>query len=129
MQGQEKIMFKKLKLIQTDSLCLRVGLEELKNGKISADDYKFLAWVNYDSYGKTAEWLDGAISRTKKLETCEQYISNIIKTGRVDGSHFTYLLPIAEYVKKNNITKDSAILNIVAKSVDHGWLALFEVQG
>ena len=34
---------KKLKLIQTDSLCLRVGLEELKNGKISVDDYKFLA--------------------------------------------------------------------------------------
>lgn len=46
---------KKLQLIQTDSICLRVALDELQAGNIKDEDYKFLAGVNHESYGKTAE--------------------------------------------------------------------------
>lgn len=49
---------KKLRLIQTDSICLRVALDEFQAGKIKEDDYRFLAGVNHESYGKTAEGAD-----------------------------------------------------------------------
>lgn len=68
------------------------------------------------------------VSRSQKLSACQAYIANLIKAKQIDSTHFSYLLPISDYVTKKAITKDSDILAIIAKYVDHGWLALFEVM-
>ncbi|MFK7780632.1 MAG: hypothetical protein QM490_05890, partial [Candidatus Gracilibacteria bacterium] len=118
----------KLELIETDSVCLKLGLEEFnKSEKFSEDRTRFLtiAGVNYESYtedGKT-------ILRGTKLLECYKTINNLIKDKRIDNENYTYLLNISNYISQNKdkYSTDNEVYKLLQQQVTHGYKVLFRI--
>lgn len=107
----------KLELIQTDSICLRIALEE-KNEK-----YMTYAWVNYESY--TSSW---TINRWEKQIACYNHILDLMKENKITDTNYSYLKPIAQYFQANKINDQATALRVFQQYVTHGWLALFRIK-
>lgn len=112
----------KLRLIKTDSLCLKGAIE--MSGKDQSElEYLTLAGVNYESYTES-----GVVSRTAKQAACRKYFADLISTGHVSANENPFLLPLANYVKQAKPKDETELLNIVTNFAPHGWVALFEVK-
>lgn len=108
----------KLELVQTDSPCLRIAIEE-KN-----DTFLEMAWVNYESY--TASWQ--VVWRQIKQMGCYNHILGLIKNWKIDEAHYSYLLPLAKYLKQNNIQDQEKLVEVFQQYIWHGWLVLFKIK-
>lgn len=108
----------KLELIQSDSLCLRIALEE-KN-----ENYMTMAWVNYESY--TSSW--ETINRGQKQLACYNHILELLKDNKISDKSYSYLLPLQNYINKTQPKNQDEILQIFQNYVSHGWLALFKIK-
>ncbi len=88
----------KVKLLETDSVCLKVALE---NYKKNPDFKKFLelAWGNYDSYTKNNK----KIWRNIKKNICANFILQLKKNKQIDSNHYPYLQAIINMDEKNTI--------------------------
>ncbi len=115
----------KLELIETDSICLKIALEDFKKSeKFSEDRIKFLeiAGVNYESYTK-----DGIqINRWVKLKACYNRISELIDAELINKENYSYLLDIKNFIVKQN--DKSQIFSILKQTVNHGYKVLFEIK-
>lgn len=118
----------KLELIQTDSICLNLALEDYnKSQKTSEDLQKYLtiAWVNYESY--TENW--EVINRWVKQLECYKRILDLIWTqGLVTQTDYKYLLPIVNYLNENKISSQEELVWIFQKYINHWWMVLFRIK-
>lgn len=119
----------KLELIETDSLCLKLALEEFnKSEKFSEDRERFItiAWVNYESY--TEDWK--TIARWTKLMECYKTINNLIKEEKIDSENYNYLLNINNYIKQNKeqFKTDNEIYKLLQGQVTHWYKVLFGIK-
>ncbi len=83
----------KLQLIETDSICLKLALEDYKKSPKTQKDlqnYMTIAWVNYYSYPEKNKF----ISPSYKQKICKQRILELIKNNKVDKNNYPYLLNI-----------------------------------
>lgn len=96
-----------LKLIESDSLCLKLSLDNYsKSDKTDKDisDYLNLGWVNHESY---IENNTKVILRWSKLKNCYFEIAKLLTKGNIDENNYPYLLPI--YNEYNSLVKDKKI--------------------
>lgn len=117
----------KLELYQSDSICLKIALEDYNKSNKTKDSltrYMNFAWVNYESY--TENW--EVINRWIKQIECYNYILNLIKDKKINENNYSYLLPIADYLEKNKIKSQDDLLNFFKNHVNHGWFALFKIK-
>ncbi len=108
----------KLELIQTDSICLRLALEEKK------DNYLDIAWVNYESY--TSSWQ--MVWRNVKQLGCYNHILELLKSWKIDNTHYSYLIPLANYLNEKKINDQAQLVQVFQQFVNHWWLALFKIK-
>lgn len=117
----------KLELIKTDSICLRVALEDYKKSKKTDDDmnnYITLASVNHESY--TSDWK--TIQRWEKQIWCYNHILTLFKENKVDEKNYNYLLWIKNYIDSNKFETEDQLFNFLNTNIWHGWLVLFKIK-
>ena len=119
----------KLELIETDSICLKVAIEQFnKSEKFSEDRETFLtiAWVNYESY--TEEWTQ--INRWTKLMQCYRVIDSLIKENKINEKNYNYLLNINNYIKQNkdSFQTENQIFTLLQQQVKHWYKVLFKIK-
>jgi len=112
---------KKLELVDSDSICLKMALDDYKKEK-NYDIYKILAWVNYDSY--TKDWK--FISRKKKQIVCYKAIVELFKNNKVNKNNFPYLLRFKPYLDK--ISDYNQKILFLDRNISFGYKALFKVK-
>ncbi len=123
----------KIKLIETDSLCLKLGLDMYKkSSKTPQDkrDYLNLVWVNYESY---LENNTKVILRWIKMKYCHSQIANLILKSEIDNDNYSYLLNIYDWYNfladRDNRTKTNQdVVSYLKPRVKHWYKALFEVM-
>ncbi|MBP8017041.1 hypothetical protein KAZ01_03445, partial [Candidatus Gracilibacteria bacterium] len=108
----------RLELIQTDSICLQIALEEKDS------NYMTYAGVNYESYTQNGE----TINRGKKQLDCYNHILQIMKEGKISPNSYSYLMPLANYMKENPPKDQNELINLFRNYISHGWLALFKIK-
>ncbi len=108
----------RLELIQTDSICLQIALEEKDS------NYMTYAWVNYESYTQNGE----TINRWKKQLDCYNHILQIMKEWKISPNSYSYLMPLANYMKENPPKDQNELINLFRNYISHGWLALFKIK-
>lgn len=113
----------KLELVQTDSQCLQIALEEKDPAT-----YMTYAGVNYESYKKDATGTETSVNRGEKQFQCYNHILELIKNDKINDTHYSYLLPLANYLKQNPPKDQQAMLQVFQNYVSHGWLALFRIK-
>ncbi len=111
---------KNLELVQTDSLCLRLALDD----KAHADRYLTIAGVNYDSY--TASGM--VVSRYAKQRECHTRILELATSNGIDQTHFPYLMPVVNYVNQAKPKDANEALADIAQAVNMGWMVLFRIK-
>lgn len=120
----------KLELVDTDSICLRVALEDYnKSSKTEQDMKSFLeiAWVNYESY--TNDWTQ--IPRTTKLLKCYNRINDLMNTiWAINTNSYTYLMNISNYMKQNkeSYQTENQIYGFFQQQINHGFKVLFKIR-
>lgn len=121
----------KLELISTDSICLKVALEDyMKSDKSekAKKDYITIAWVNYESYEIDDKWTEKTISRWQKQLACYNHILSLLQENKINETNYNYLLPIKNYLEQNKITDQNQLLQIFQQYISHGWLAVFKIK-
>ena len=113
----------KLELVQTDSLCLQIALEE--NDPAT---YLTYAGVNYESYKKDAQGNETTINRGEKQFQCYNHILDLMKAGKITDTSYNYLLPLAKYLDTNPPKDQAEMIRIFQNYVGHGWLVLFKIK-
>ena len=111
---------KNLELVQTDSLCLRLALDD----KAHADKYLTIAGVNYDSYTASGT----VVSRYAKQRDCHVRILELATSNGIDQTHFPYLMPIVNYVNQAKPKDANEALADIAQAVNMGWMVLFRIK-
>ena len=114
---------KKLELVQTDSLCLQLALEE--NDPAT---YLTYAGVNYESYPKDAEGKETTVNRGAKQVQCYNHILELRQAGKITETNYNYLLPLTKYLDKNPPKDQNEMMQIFQNYVGHGWLVLFKIK-
>lgn len=115
----------KLKLIETDSLCLKTAIELFHNSLIDFEEFKLIAWVNYESYDKNWKLL---YNRGEKQLMCYNKILNLLQEDKINETSYNYLLPIKNYIIQNQIKTEQELLQFFQNYVWHWWMALFEIK-
>lgn len=118
----------KLNLIETDSLCLKLALDEYSKSKKTEDDlqeYMFIAGVNYETYK-----LWKVINRNQKLWLCHQKILNILNTNKVDKDNYSYLqnLKYQFDLMKWKFKNQQDLYWFIYKYIQPGRKVLFEIK-
>ena len=120
-----------LKLIETDSICLKLALEQYhKSDKTEADikNYMSLAWVNYNSY------LSKKLVSTKgnKILNCYNNILELINSAKISNSNYSYLLPLKKdydnWIKNNKIKTKQDLFKLLSFHANHGFKVLFRIE-
>lgn len=118
----------KIELLQSDSVCLKIALEEYNASQKSPEDfekYLMFAWVNYESYTQSWE----TINRWVKQLACYNRILELIKeNGKIDETHYSYLRPIERYLKENTFQSQEELVTFFRNYVGHGWMVLFRIK-
>ncbi len=110
-----------LDLIDTDSMCLRFGLEEYKKDK-EMSDYILRAGVNYDSFS----WKELTMRRQVKQQDCYEEIIKLIEKKKVDTDNYSYLLAFVPHIEKMTTIKEKVLF--LHKYAGHGSKVLFKIQ-
>lgn len=113
----------KLELVQTDSMCLRIALEEKDPAT-----YMTYAGVNYESYVKNEDGAETAVNRGQKQFECYNHILNLMKENKIDDKHYAYLLPFTNYLRQNQPKDQQDMAQLFQNYIGHGWLALFRIK-
>lgn len=113
----------KLELIQTDSLCLQIALEEKDPAT-----YMTYAGVNYESYKKDDKGNEITINRGEKQFKCYNHILELIKNKKITDKNYSYLIPLTKYLDNNPPKDQNEMLRIFQSYVNHGWLVLFKIK-
>lgn len=116
----------RLELIDTDSMCLKIGIELYNKTNKSEDDlnnYVRLAWVNFESYDKDNK----EIWRTSKLIKCYDVVFYLIDNNLVDNTNFPYLLPIKEELKKQTFANDDDKYKFLFWKIPAWFKAIFKI--
>ncbi len=111
----------KLELIETDSMCLKVGLEEYKKNK-NIETYLELAGVNYDGYTTDNQM----IKRSLKQVACYEKVISLIKSKKVTQDSYSYLNIYIPHLAKLKTTQEKVMF--LHKYVWHGFKVLFKVK-
>jgi len=116
-----------LELVETDSICLKVALDEYKASEKTPEDlkqYMELAGVNYESY--TEEGVQ--IGRNEKQYICYSYIIQLMEEDKINNEHFPYLLLYKNAMDRNNVTDINERLKFLFQYASYGYKALFKVK-
>ncbi len=118
----------RLELIQTDSICLKLALEDYNASPKTEQDLKeyiLTAWVNYESY--TSSW--EVINRWTKQIQCYQKILNYMqKEWKINEKNYSYLVPLINYLNQNKISKEEDLVNFFRNYVWAWWMVLFRIK-
>lgn len=119
---------KKLELVHSDSICLKIWLENYNKSEKTTDDlntFKRFAWVNYESY--TEDWK--IVNRwEKQLDCYKEIIEYVNEEGKIDENNYSYLLPIYNYLKQNEIKSQDELVQFFQNYVWHWWMVLFRIK-
>lgn len=107
-----------LELLYTDSLCLRVAIEDY-NYFNDKDKFFSIAWVNYESYTEAWE----KILRGDKFINCLDYLVSIINSNEISEKRYSYLLTYKEYFKDKNVNLEELV-----KIINRWWKAIFKIK-
>jgi len=118
----------KLKLIETDSICLKLAREKYyysNHTKKDLQDYINLAFVNSESY---KDWK--VINRWTKLAKCYEEIIDTIKSWEVSNNRYEYLIPIVNWINANpQLAKNiKALSKFLQQNVPAWSKVLFEIR-
>lgn len=121
----------KLELVETDSMCLMLALENYKKSDKSEQamkDYLLLAGVNYESY--LADW--SVVGRWVKLWRCYETIFELIKWNKINDKNYNFLLNVIQYLNKPEykwkINTAQDMYNVLSRVVSHWYKVLFKVK-
>lgn len=119
----------KLELVETDSICLKLALENWKKSEKTESDYKnymMIAWVNYESYDKN--WKQ--INRWVKLFACYKNIKNLLEAWKIDKNNYPYLMWLNNYIRSNldKFKSENDLYAFLQKYVTHGYKVLFKIK-
>ncbi len=117
----------KLELIETDSICLKIALEEYKLSDKWEDakkEFMVLWGVNYESY--LTWWL--VINRNQKWSNCFKYIHQLIIENKINESNYSYLLWFKQFLEQNNITANDQIIAYMNRFFNQWFKALFKIN-
>ena len=110
-----------LELIETDSVCLRIGLTSYKEDW-DMEKFMNIAGVNY--------WPD----QWEKKAQCIIEILRYIQDGKISETENTYLLAYDRFIKQN-LNQDiwpeestNYYVNLLAPYIQNGFKALFEIK-
>ncbi len=119
---------KNLRLISTDSICLKFTLGEYKNGKYqSRDEFINMAWVNYESYTRDGSGELIPVSRGIKQSNC---YNAILKAAYEENSaqKYPYLAPLKNAIESNNAAGNQNLLSRILMSfAGQSFFALYEI--
>lgn len=118
----------RLELIETDSVCLKLAIEEFNKTQKTPEDldnFLFMGWVNYDSYDEN--W-NLKHSRTEKLNNCYTYIYNLYKDNKINENNYNYLLWFKNYLESNKITDAQVIWQSINSLLWFWYSALFKIN-
>lgn len=118
----------KIELIDTDSVCLKIALEEYNKSEKKAEDfglYLVIWWVNYNSYNENAELTLRSID---KLTTCFKHIYNLYQNDMINTKDYNYLLLFKNYLDSNNIKDEQQIYNVMNSIYNQWFKALFKIK-
>lgn len=107
-----------LKLVSTDSVCLKVWLERYNENQ-NLEEYMLLSWTNYESYDK--EW--NQINRLQKRNECARYIDFLLENDKVTQERYSYLLPYKNYFEDKQRSPAA-----ISKLLGTSYKALFEIK-
>jgi hypothetical protein len=112
-----------LSLVDTDNLCLKVAINEYKNGKLKTDtEFIDIAGTNYESYRGT-----DSITRNEKQATCANYIINMLNTSSQSGSTLPeYLVPLQTSLTSAKTQAEQQ--SVLSQSLGQSYFALFEIK-
>lgn len=113
-----------LRLIDTDNLCLRVGITEYKAWRLQTDnEFIDIAGTNYESYrGEDMK----VMYRTEKQNKCANYVVKIFNTASQSWTTIPeYLLPLHASLKEAK--NQSEQQNILSRAFGQSYFALFEI--
>ncbi len=111
----------KLELVETDSVCLKMALENYSKDK-NIENFVFSAGVNYDSY--TSSW--ETINRGKKLLDCYSKILDSVKNNKISDSHYPFLKQYVSYI--NELETDEQKVNFINSYLWQGYKVLFRIK-
>ena len=111
----------KLELIETDSMCLKVALEEYRKNK-DIKKYLELAGVNYDGYTSDNK----VIKRSLKQVACYEKVISLIESKKVNQDSYSYLNIYTPHLAKLKSTQEKVMF--LHKYVWHGFKVLFKVR-
>lgn len=119
----------KLELIDTDSTCLKLALDEYSRD----NDYKKyiqLAWVNYESYFNNENWVEMVLWRWQKQAICHKKIMDLILSNEITTTNYPYLNDMYVYLSNNNDTynTDETLYGFVRQYIKHWYFTLFKVK-
>ncbi len=124
------ILAKNVKLVSTDSICLKIAKESYEKKILNFEQYIRIAWWNYESYWKnldykkinTNNYLQNigfsekiynkyylwkkVLGRNMKKNECMKYILYLKKSNKIDANNFSYLSQIADKrIKQEQVIK------------------------
>lgn len=121
----------KLELVQTDSICLMLALEQYKESDKSEkalNDYLYLAWVNYESYLPNGS----IVWRRSKLWGCYDTVVWLINWKKITNDNYSYLIWLVNEINnpknewKFNTQQD--LYNLFSQRIGHWYKVLFKVK-
>lgn len=118
-----------VELIDTDSACLKVALEDYNKSTKSETDlleYINIAWVNYESYKE--DWTQ--INRNTKLLACFKRIKVLMDEWKIDNSNYNYLVNLDNYIKQNSdsFKTEQQLFPFMQQQITHWYKVLFKVK-
>ncbi len=119
----------KLELVETDSICLKLALENWRKSAKTETDYKnymMTAWVNYESYDK--DWKQ--INRWVKLFACYKNIKDLLESWNINKNNYSYLMWLNNYIRSNldKFKSENDLYWFLKQQVPHGYKALFRIK-
>ena len=117
----------KLELIDTDSICLKIALEDYNNSSKTDEDLKnyiYLAWVNYNNFS----WEKLLVSRNNKILNCYNYILKIISKDKISKTNYNYLLSLKNYINTNKISNKEDLYKLLSWNINQWFKVLFKIK-
>jgi len=119
----------KMELIETDSICLKIAIEDYnKSKKTNEDDSTFItiAWVNHESY--TSDWK--MISRNDKYLECLNRVYYLINNWKIDTTNYNYLYNLYNYINQNkeSYKTQEQLYPLFQQQISRWYKALFELK-
>lgn len=116
----------KLELIETDSVCLKIWIENYKNNEDKdIDKFMSTAWVNYESYSQTG----AIIHRNMKKMWCYEEMIRLFQSGKVNERDYSYLIDDIKFIQKNTQYQDSnMLLNYLHTKYGNSFKVLFKIK-